>query len=1427
MALVLKDRVKESSASSGTGNITLGGAIIGYQSFNTAIPTGSVVYYCIHNLTSPYDNEWEVGYGTFTAPNTLSRDFVYESSNAGSLVNFTSGSQGLEVFITQPAEQAIYQETNGDLKLVDGVITVSVDGTESNTLANTTYQAFGTINSFIQMNQQNLSGGSDASTDYVATNDTGDDTKNYIDLGIGSSGYSSVGFPLHKANDGYLYVIGDGVNSANLVVGTGNTGNVIVHTGGINTPNIVVTLDTNQNASFANNVTITANVSANNANFTTAAYASSNVSLITAANQLATKEYVDNSTSAGIHIHEPVLVETTGNLNATYAQGGTTFNITTTISPNTVVTSTTHGLSVNDQIWLTSTAGNGLSTNTAYFVFSTPNATSLTLSTNYGGAQYTGISNGTGLTYATRANSGVGATLTNAGANVALTVDSISLANTNRVMVRLQTNPAENGVYVVSNPGNGSAQWVLTRATDADYFSPVDTNGLGEGDYFYTQSGAINAGDSHVLTTPGNIIIGYTNLTYTQFSGSVVYTGTAPINVSGQTIALTGTVGATNGGTGANTVSTGDLLYGSATDTWSKLPLGSAYKSLLVNASGTQVEWNAVALNQSAAVSGNLAATNGGTGIGSYTQGDMLYANTTTQLDKVTPNQTTTRKFLSQTGTGTTANAPGWNQPDAADITGLGTMATQNANNVSITGGTLNNVAIGGTTANTGTFTTVSATTVNATTGNFTNVSGNGVALTDINASNISSGTIANTRTTASNANSASTIVSRDANGSFGANIITATFSGNGATLSAINASNISSGTIANARTTAASANGASTIVARDSGGNFSANTVTAAVIGDLSGGSNINASNIASGTIANARTTASSSNGASTIVLRGSSGEFAAGAITGTSFSGNGSGLTNINASSITTGTLDNARTTASSANGANTIVLRDANGSFSGNVITGTTGTFTNISGNGASLTAINASNITSGTIANARTTASDANGASTIVSRDANGSFTANVVTTTTISGNGASLTGINASNISSGTIANARTTAASANGANTIVLRGALGEFSAGIITADGSGLSAINASNISSGTIVNARTTADSANGASTIVARDTNGSFSANVGTFTTVSGAGSGLTGINASNISSGTVATARLASGTADSTTFLRGDQTWATAGGGATITDDTATNATRFILFDDATSGTLTSVNTSSSKLTFNPSTGTLSSTVFSGAGTGLTGTASSLSIGGSAASATSATSATTATTANALNTGNNYQVNSIGVGAAASGTAGRINSTTAVITPGTSGVSTGLTVINGDITTYRSGGTSGVIYLSSSGSHYLFWDGTNYNLNAGALVCTGNITAFSDEKLKKNWRPVQDNFVSKLAQVKSGVYDRTDEESTQIGVSAQSLQKVMPQSVIESENGTLSVAYGSAALAACVELAKEVVKLKEELNALKGK
>jgi hypothetical protein len=258
--------------------------------------------------------------------------------------------------------------------------------------------------------------------------------------------------------------------------------------------------------------------------------------------------------------------------------------------------------------------------------------------------------------------------------------------------------------------GDGSTNWVLTRATDSDQVNPADPNGVGTGDYYFTREGLLNAGDSHVLTTePNTMIIGYTTLTYTQFSGGVVYTGGTNIDVTGQTISLTGTVAPTNGGTGVNTVTTGDLLYGSATNTWGKLALGSAYKSLVVNGAGTQVEWNAVALDQAGAVSGALPATSGGTGQTAYTVGDILYSGATNTLAKLAGNTSTTKKILIQTGTGSASAAPVWDTLSSGDIGGLGTMATQDANNVAITGGSVNNTTIGNSTPATGAFTTLTA----------------------------------------------------------------------------------------------------------------------------------------------------------------------------------------------------------------------------------------------------------------------------------------------------------------------------------------------------------------------------------------------------------------------------------------------------------------------------------------------------------------------------------------------------------------------------------------------------------------------------------------------------------------------------------------------------------------------------------------------
>jgi hypothetical protein len=242
------------------------------------------------------------------------------------------------------------------------------------------------------------------------------------------------------------------------------------------------------------------------------------------AQDAATKQYVDDAVSSGIHIHTPVNVETPVALpSATYADGGNTFTVDETIAGNTVVFTTAANLQVNDQLWFDNSF-NGVVGNLAYFVVSTPNTSAAVLSTQYNGAPVANITSGSGLTESVRVNSGIGATLT-ATANAALVVDGVSVSNGDRILVYQQAVGYENGVYDVTDAGNVSAPWILTRSSDADTYEPQTSTGLDQGSYFYVQSGDTGAGESYVKTEPpGPFIFGVANIVFTQFSASQVYT---------------------------------------------------------------------------------------------------------------------------------------------------------------------------------------------------------------------------------------------------------------------------------------------------------------------------------------------------------------------------------------------------------------------------------------------------------------------------------------------------------------------------------------------------------------------------------------------------------------------------------------------------------------------------------------------------------------------------------------------------------------------------------------------------------------------------------------------------------------------------------------------------------------------------------------
>ena len=187
---------------------------------------------------------------------------------------------------------------------------------------------------------------------------------------------------------------------------------------------------------------------------------------------------------------------------------------------------------------------------------------------------------------------GVGATLTNNGTKAAFAPDGPTASVGDRILIYNQTNAYENGIYTVTVVGNGSTNWVLTRATDADTYGLKDPDALGNGDAFFVTSGDTGAGETYVCNTPGTITFGTTNITFTQVSSAQVYSAGTGLTLTNTTFSITpvGTAG----------------TYGSA----SQVPV------ITTNASGqvTTVTNTSIAISGSQITSGAVAIANGGTG---------------------------------------------------------------------------------------------------------------------------------------------------------------------------------------------------------------------------------------------------------------------------------------------------------------------------------------------------------------------------------------------------------------------------------------------------------------------------------------------------------------------------------------------------------------------------------------------------------------------------------------------------------------------------------------------------------------------------------------------------------------------------------------------------------------------------------------------
>jgi len=226
MALVLKDRVKETSTTTGTGSLTLLGASTGYQTFSSAIGNTNTTYYTIQNA-----GEWEVGIGTVSA-GSLSRDTVLASST-GAKVALSAGTK--DVFCTYPAGKSVYTDASGNVNL-SGTLTSTGEITPSVTASSTdlTLSAISTGN----VNLNTLNGTSLKATDvgssmvnYVEVQGGGSSARALISSGgsdgsiplvIRTKGTSAINFATNTSSTNIQAVVAHTASAVNYVQVTGS-----------------------------------------------------------------------------------------------------------------------------------------------------------------------------------------------------------------------------------------------------------------------------------------------------------------------------------------------------------------------------------------------------------------------------------------------------------------------------------------------------------------------------------------------------------------------------------------------------------------------------------------------------------------------------------------------------------------------------------------------------------------------------------------------------------------------------------------------------------------------------------------------------------------------------------------------------------------------------------------------------------------------------------------------------------------------------------------------------------------------------------------------------------------------------------------------------------------------------------------------------